>query len=132
MPPKQFFSHAPASQDEKTLYGLSKVLGTLQAINRSMTIEAANVFLLVALKEGQKAVDLCRETGLSQSTMSRNLIDLSEYRRDLSEGSETGRKEGYGLVVGKVDPMELRSKHYHLTPKGRGLRDRLVQLLSQG
>lgn len=70
---------------------------------------------------------MCRLTGLAQSTISRYLLDLSTYRRDLSEEADEGRKEAYGLVRSEVDPMELRAKRYYLTPKGRGLRDRFEE-----
>ena len=102
-----------------------------QALNRSMTTELANVFLLVCLKEGQRLTDYARDTGLSQSTISRHLLDLGEYRRDLSDAAPAteGRKASYGLVRSEVDPMELRAKRYTLTHKGRALRDRVLAII---
>jgi DNA-binding MarR family transcriptional regulator len=124
-----FFSHAPADDDQRAVYGLSKVLSSFQTMNRSMTIESANVFLLVALKEGQRAVEYAKETGLTQSTISRHLLDLSDYRRDLSDAG-SGRKEGYGLVKAEVDPMELRAKRYYLTHKGRTQVQKILAILA--
>lgn len=123
-----FFNHAATDDDQRTLFTTSKVLSSFQALNRSMTIELANVFLLVALKEGQRAVDYAKETGLTQSTISRHLLDLSDYRRDLSEAG-AGRKEGYGLVKAEVDPMELRAKRYYLTHKGRLQAQRVLGIM---
>ena len=126
-----FFSHASSDDTQRALFNLSKVLSGFQAMNRSMTIELANVFLLVALKEGQRSVDYGKETGLTQSTISRHLLDLSDYRRDLTEAAGgAGRKEGYGLVKAEVDPMELRAKRYYLTHKGRTQVQRILGLLA--
>ena len=124
-----FFSHAATDDDQRALFSLSKVLASFQAMNRSMTIELANVFLLVSLKEGQRAVDYAKETGLTQSTISRHLLDLSDYRRDLTEAG-AGRKEGYGLVKAEVDPQELRAKRYYLTHKGRTQVQRVLGVLA--
>jgi hypothetical protein len=125
-----FFSHITQDDNEKTLFRVSRVLAAFQAMNRSMTVEVANVFLMVCLDEGQRLTDYTKKTGLSQSTLSRYLLDLSTYRRDLSEGAEDdGRKEAYGLVRSEVDPMELRAKRYFLTPRGRALRDRVLAII---
>lgn len=63
-----------------------------------MTLEVANVFLMVYLEEGQRSTDYAQMTGLAQSTISRYLLDLSAYRRDLSsdaqvEGTSEARKD---------------------------------------
>jgi DNA-binding MarR family transcriptional regulator len=124
-----FFSHSPKDSDEKTLFTLSRAFAAFQALNRTMSAETANVFLMVALDEGHRSIDYGRKCGLGQSTISRYLLDLSTYRRELAEDTEDGRKEAYGLIRSEVDPMELRAKRYYLTPRGRGLRDRLVGIL---
>lgn len=128
-----FFTHAATDEDQKCLYRVSRILATFQAMNRSMTVEVANVFLLVCLKEGLRLTDYAKETGLSQSTISRYLLDLSTYRRDLSqdaseEGDTEGRKESYGLVRSEVDPLELRAKRYYLTTRGKALMTRVLAI----
>lgn len=122
----------PGNCAEKLLVNQSRIFAEFQALNRSMTVEVANVFLLVCVKEGQRLADYARDTGLVQSTISRYLLDLTEYRRDLSEAGQDdgGRKPGYGLVRSEVDPQELRTKRYYLTPKGRALRDRILGIIA--
>lgn len=124
-----FFTHVPMNPVETTMYRMSRALAEFQAIHRTVSVEVVNVFLMVCLDEGQRSIDYARKTGLSQSTISRYLLDLSQYRRDLSESADTGRQEGFGLVRQEVDPMELRAKRYYLTPRGKALRDRVVALL---
>ncbi|MCX7369860.1 MAG: MarR family winged helix-turn-helix transcriptional regulator [Alphaproteobacteria bacterium] len=124
-----FFSHVPTTPMETSLYRMSRALAEFQAIHRSVTVEMVNVFLMVALDEGQRSIDYSRKTGLSQSTISRYLLDLSQYRRQLTEDSDTGRQEGHGLIWSEVDPQELRAKRYFLTPRGKAIRDRVVGLL---
>lgn len=73
-------------------------------------------------------------TGLAQSTISRYLLDLSTYRRDLSsdaqvEGSGEARKDAYGRVRSEVDPMELRAKRYYVTPRGKAMAKKILEIL---
>ena len=125
-----FFPSVSATLPEQTvLIRFTRALAALQAVHRTMSVELVNVFLLVALQEGQRSIDYCRATGISQSTISRYLLDLSEYRRDLSEEAKTKRQAGFGLVRSEVDPEELRAKRYYLTPRGRVLRDQIASIL---
>lgn len=124
-----FFNHVPTTPPETSLYRMSKALAEFQAIHRGVTVELVNVFLMVSLDEGQRSIDYSRKTGLSQSTISRYLLDLSQYRRQLTEDSDTGRQEGHGLIRSEVDLQELRAKRYFMTPRGKALRDRVVGIL---
>lgn len=124
-----FFPNNSTAPEAPTLHQASRILSEFQAYNRSMTIETANVFLMVAVNEGLRLTDYCAMTGLAKSTLSRILLDLSAYRRDQSEDAEEGRKEAYGLLVTKDDPNELRSKFYFLTPKGQAFRDRILGIM---
>ena len=124
-----FFNYVPTTPSETSLYRMSRVLAEFQAIHRGVTVELVNVFLMVALDEGQRSIDYSRKTGLSQSTISRYLLDLSQYRRQLTEDTDTGRQEGHGLIRSEVDLQELRAKRYFMTPRGKALRDRVVGIL---
>lgn len=99
------------------------VMTTLQQHKETMPIQMAASFLLVALNEGKSLRELCDITGASQSTMSRQLLDLGERNRHL--------EPGLGLVKSKVDPMELRRKQYRLTPKGWNLVNTLLALMEK-
>jgi DNA-binding MarR family transcriptional regulator len=117
------------------LRGAQRLIDVFVDLNRSMSVLAVRTFLTVADEEGMKGVDYAQSLGLPQTTASRILLDLSEYRRDLT--SEAGgdqdvpaRKAGYGLVESRVDVMELRAKRYFLTPRGRAVKRKIAGILA--
>jgi DNA-binding MarR family transcriptional regulator len=70
-------------------------------------------FLLVAMEEGQSVTDYARAAGVSNSVMSRHLLDIGDRNRQMDKG--------FGLVTARPNPMELRKHEYFLTPKGKTL-----------
>lgn len=84
-----------------------------------MTLGQCQAFLAVAMNENSTMVDLSRLTGMSHSTISRYLINISTI---VHHGSE-----GLGLIHAKTDPDNLRCKRYTLTDKGRSLARTLVK-----
>jgi Transcriptional regulators len=129
-----YFTYPPTKDaDEKALVQLSRCLSLLQTMNRSMTLEQAQVFLMIALDEGKPQSDYTEMTGLAQGTMSRIFTDLSAYRRT-RKGAVEGqyvRTEGYGLIELRVNPNEMRQKLAFLTPKGRAIVRRLAKLVHE-
>jgi DNA-binding MarR family transcriptional regulator len=88
------------------------------AAGPTVPLALVEAFLLVCLYEGASLKDLCRLSGQAQSTLSRHLLDLADRNRK----GEPGLK----LVAWRHPPENLRLKEYFLTPKGRALRDRLL------
>jgi hypothetical protein len=83
------------------------------SIRETMPARCIQAFLLVAEKEGLSVGEYAKRAGMSPTTMSRNLLDVSERDRNYEEGP--------ALVVGKENVLNRREKLYSLTPKGRAL-----------
>jgi DNA-binding MarR family transcriptional regulator len=101
---------------------LDKVSGLFQAfrtLDPTMPLQLAYTFILCAMHEGESIGEIARRAGFATSTTSRHILDLGEFDRM--------KRPGYQLVETKIDPLELRKKSVHLTPKGKNL---LNQLLS--
>ncbi len=77
-----------------------------------MTAQRLMILLCVALNEGLSQRELLQRLELTSITaLSRNIADLSAL---------TSRKTpGPGLLELRSDPMNLRIKRVHLTPRGR-------------
>lgn len=91
-------------------------LGALEPFFRlkgTLPTRCIQAFLLVAEEEGQSVNGYARRANMSMRTMSRNLLDIGERNRHM--------EEGFCLVVGRPNPMNLREKVYFLTDKGHAL-----------
>jgi hypothetical protein len=83
------------------------------SIRETMPARCIQAFLLVAEKEGLSVGEYAKRAGMSPTTMSRNLLDISERDRNYAQGP--------ALVEGKENVLNRREKLYSLTPKGRVL-----------
>ncbi len=102
-----------------------KSLRVLEEFSRhypNCPIQIAHTFLLVVLNEGKSMRELGDIAGLPQSTMSRHLLDLGPRNR--------WKEPGLKLVKHRYDPMEMRKKQYTLSPKGRALVKRIVNIIN--
>jgi DNA-binding MarR family transcriptional regulator len=86
-----------------------------------MPLQLAYTFILCATYEGESVGDIARRAGFAISTTSRHILDLGEYDRL--------KKPGYQLVETRIDPLELRRKTVHLTPKGRNLLNQIINTM---
>lgn len=103
---------------------LDKVTGLFQAFRQldpTMPLQLAYTFLLCAIYEGESVGDIAKRAGFAMSTTSRHILDLGEYDRK--------KEPGYDLVETRVDPMELRRKTIHLTPKGKNLLNQIISTM---
>lgn len=110
--PGHFTYPTAKTQEARALIAFSRALGLLQQLNRSMTAEQAQVFLMVTLDEGKPHSGYSAMSGLKQATISRIFSDLSHYRRTRL-GAEEGsylRAEGFGLLEQRTNPLEMRQK----------------------
>lgn len=110
-----------AKSEVTKLRKLNKVFLKFRELQNMMPLPLAQTLVLVALNEGKSLVELMRMAGVSQSNMSRYLLELSDRTRDGDLGS------GMGLVTRETDPMELRRNMYSLSPKGREFFDGLLR-----
>lgn len=104
----------------KTYTNKLNVLEEFRKIDPEMPIQMAVVFLNIASDEGLNMTELYKRSGISQSSVSRNVAALSKWHRL--------NKAGHDLVVTKEDPNERRRKVVFLTNKGRILADAIAKL----
>src|SRR5262249_52410389 len=93
------------TNDDRTELGkLLTALAPFRAIRGTMPLQYVNTFLLVALNEGKSVNDYAAMAGVSQSVMSRHLLDIGERNRHM--------EKGFGLVTYRPNPTELRKHEY--------------------
>jgi DNA-binding MarR family transcriptional regulator len=83
-----------------------------------MSLSMALTFLTVATREGKTVKDIHQITGLTQSSTSRLLMDLS--RRNKFGGV------GLGLIEQRVDDNDTRYMRNYLSETGRALVRKMV------
>ncbi len=96
-----------------SLNQLRGAIAQFRAINPGLSAQAINTLLVVAAHEGRSLREYCELTGVTQSTMSRHLLDLGAVNRH--------HETGYGLIDQRPDVRDRRRNVYTLTPKGRAL-----------
>lgn len=95
------------------------VLDKFARIDPYMTVSMAKAMIFVAQDEDSSTVSIVEKTGLTQSTVSRYLLDLGTIGRARSGSSIRGtRNPGLGYIVGRPDPISARQKCHSLTEKG--------------
>lgn len=110
------------SDDEKAkLQQLLAALEPFRAIRSTIPLQYVTAFLLAALYEGEGVTELANKAGVSQSVMSRHLLDIGDRNRHM--------EEGFGLITQRPDPLELRKHQVQLSNKGKALAHRLVRAL---
>lgn len=100
------------------LMRLFRAIEEIRKIHPDMQTQTAAVFVAVAIDPGLTTKDIMARTGLAQSSCSRNVSLLSEWKKY--------EEVGLGLVVSRVDPRERRRRIVTLTPKG----ERFAAILS--
>jgi DNA-binding MarR family transcriptional regulator len=98
------------------------LLEAFRALDPDMPIQYALSLLTIARHEGLSMRELSERLGIAQSSASRNVAALSEWR--------SFRQPGHGLVRAEEDPRERRRKIVTLTPDGRALIAELEAILA--
>lgn len=119
-------NHHPPSvsydmSDRRHLDKASGLFQAFRALDPTMPLQLAYTFILCAIYEGESIGDIARRAGFALSTTSRHVLDLGEFDRK--------KGPGYKLVETRIDPMELRKKSIHLTPKGRALLNQIINTM---
>lgn len=111
------------SDDEKgVLKGVLRALDPFAEMRVDMPLQYVRSFMLVAMEEGKGVSEYAEQAGVSQSVMSRHLLDIGDRDRYMNEG--------FGLVHKRQDPMELRKYRVFLTDKGRAIARRIIRGLA--
>lgn len=96
------------STELKKLIRISEVLRS--SIHPNIPLALVHSFLIAAQHSNEGVNELANRVGMSKSTMSRHLLDLSERLRN--------GKPGYGLLKRNHDNPDLREVRYTVTHKG--------------
>jgi DNA-binding MarR family transcriptional regulator len=86
-----------------------------------MPLQYLTSFLLVAMEEGLSVSEYAKRAGVSNSVMSRHLLDIGDRSRH--------GEEGFGLVTFRPRIENLREHEYTLTQKGRMLWREIVRIM---
>jgi DNA-binding MarR family transcriptional regulator len=108
---------AQLSKDGAILESYLDFVREFWAIRPTMPLGHAYSFMLVALKEGCSVQEYARLANVSQNVMTRVLLDLGERNRY--------KEPGYGLVMRRINPIDMRQHQTFLTPDGHALVQRL-------
>ena len=109
------------SEDQRLLNKLKLAMSEFQNLEESIPLQLCITFLIVGLNDGCSLTDVWKQTGWAQSTVSRHMLDLGPYNRH--------KQPGFGLVQSERDPMELRKNIYSLTPKGKVLMNKIIDIM---
>ena len=108
----------------KTVKNLLKIIEEMRTFDSQLEAQAISVFFYVGVyggKEGIKMQTIADETGIAQSSISRNANKLSEINRQ--------KRAGIGLLQIFPDPIERRRRLVRLTAKGRRVFQTLTELV---
>jgi DNA-binding MarR family transcriptional regulator len=98
----------------------------LKALDARISVNEIVAFLYVCENEGLSVQELAYVAGLTQSTASRSLRSLGRA------GSDWAQPPALGLVDAFLNPTDGRSHVVHLSDQGRGLRDKLDEMIRRG
>ncbi len=100
-------------------FTVSRVITMLRTLSPDMPMQQADVLFQVVLYPGLTMADICKRTGLSQSSVSRNVSAMSKFHR-------LG-KPGLDLVEAVIDPREPRRRLIFLTTNGKAFITKLLR-----
>jgi hypothetical protein len=117
------FRQSLSEEEKARMAALMGALEPFRAIRGTMPMQYIVAFLLVAMEEGHGTSEYARRAGVSQSVMSRHLLDIGDRNRHM--------QEGFGLVTQRQDPLNLSRHQNMLTPKGRAIAHQIVRALGR-
>lgn len=120
---KSAFRQSLGDGEKEKIEALLAALEPFRNIRPTMPLQYVYTFLLVALEEGLGVNDYAKKAGVSQSVMSRHLLDIGDRNRYM--------EEGFGMVTQRADPMELRKHQVLLSNKGKGVANQIIRALKK-
>lgn len=102
-------------KDERQLERVYHSLRTLFVQNQDLKLGHVLALLAVAVKEGQSVVEIQNRIGMTQSTASRYLLELSEWGNKDTKGV---RQKGMNVVESREDFSDRSVRRQYLTRKG--------------
>jgi DNA-binding MarR family transcriptional regulator len=117
------FRQALKPEEKVMLKCLLQALEPFRSLRSTMPLQYVIAYLLVALEEGEGTTEYARRAGVSQSVMSRHLLDIGDRNRHM--------EEGFGLVTQRQDPLNLSKHQNMLTNKGKAIAHQIVRALEE-
>lgn len=111
-----------ADDNVRAITDVVALFDAFRQVRHDMPLQHAYTFMLVALREGCGVIEYAEQAGVAQTVMTRHLLDIGLQNRK--------REPGYGLVVQRPDPMDLRKHQTFLTPKGRALLHKVLRVMA--
>jgi DNA-binding MarR family transcriptional regulator len=87
-------------------------------------MQYVRTFMLVCVEPGLGVMECANRAGVSQTVMSRHLLDIGDRNRYM--------EPVFGLVTKRQDPMNLRRWEVHLTEKGRQVAHKIIRVADGG
>lgn len=119
-----------ADDSAAALGRLIQVIEELRKLDPKMDLGQVLTLLLIAQKPGIRTAELLKRTGLSTSTLSRQVIMMSE--RNFQNTPDGKVIHGLDLVTQLTDPLDTRGKLAATTRRGSTLVQKLVGILMKG
>lgn len=110
-----------SDEDKSLLKGVMTLMDEFAKLRPTMPLQQARAFILVACNEGLGVQDYAELANVSQSVMTRNLLDLGVRNRK--------REPGHGLLMQRMNSMDMRKHETFLTQEGRALLRRLIHAI---
>lgn len=110
------------TEEEKAFArALMLALEPFRDMRATMPLQYVYTFLLVATEEGKGVSEYAAEAGVSQTVMTRHLLDIGDRNR-------VG-EEGFSLVTQERDRKDLRRHHARITPTGKAVMRRVINAM---
>jgi DNA-binding MarR family transcriptional regulator len=109
---------------------LAKVIEAMRAIDEQLPIQTLGALLAIALKEGQSVSELEKALGMAQSSMSRNIAYLSDWKATKNAAGQ--HLPGLKLVEYRQDLENFTKKNVYLKKLGRSAIEHVVYILLGG
>jgi DNA-binding MarR family transcriptional regulator len=107
--------------DIRLMRAFYRALEPFEHIRHDMPMQYVRTFMLVCMEPGLSVNEYADRAGVSQTVMSRHLLDIGERNRHMAPG--------FGLVIKRQDPMNLRRWEVLLTEKGRQVAHKMMRAL---
>jgi DNA-binding MarR family transcriptional regulator len=115
-------SHSLPEEQLKVMRAIALATETFMSVRREMPLQYLRSFLLVVMYPGKSVIEYARLAGVSQTVMSRHLLDIGDRARD--------RSAGFGLVTTRPNPWNQREKQVLLTEKGKQIAHKMARALT--
>lgn len=111
-------------EEKKYIRRLLKVIEFVRSHNAELPIQTLGCFLQIALEDGQTITGIGNKLGLTQSSASRNVSELTERSWKKVEGLKVAEyHQSYDNIAQKT---------LHLTSKGQRWSEQIIDILKGG